>query len=369
MSNEHQAGTGGVFVVFLRGINVGGHRSVKMAALRDALKADGFEDVQTYIQSGNIVVRAPGDPATVATRVQALIERDFGFAPQTMALSATDLASAAERCPYPAEAEANPKQVHAFFLESAPPPEAITALEAYDAGVDRWHLDGLVLYLHTPNGLGTSKLAVRGRAGAEGPHDRPPPAVGDEDGDHGGGDIAPVTRSDGGTLPSRAMTRYRSLVVRRLPKLHIVLLASALAATGMCSCGDANTGDPGGTVTTADGLAFPTHADVAGGDAVAADVVGPADAFSDDLSSGATAADSTTPGDATATPDAPSAPTGEPAVWWRPTVGAATWADGSHRLALRVGVAAASRTFEDSKHRLLLRPGAAWRAPQAGDDP
>jgi uncharacterized protein (DUF1697 family) len=67
-------------IALLRGINVGGHKKVPMAALREALEAAGFEDVKTYVQSGNVALSAAERaPAKVGRAVAKAIEDAFGF--------------------------------------------------------------------------------------------------------------------------------------------------------------------------------------------------------------------------------------------------------------------------------------------------
>jgi len=68
------------YLAFLRGINVGGHSLIKMAALKEALEADGFAAVKTYIQSGNVfVTTAENDPLKVAKAVSASIKKHFSL--------------------------------------------------------------------------------------------------------------------------------------------------------------------------------------------------------------------------------------------------------------------------------------------------
>jgi uncharacterized protein (DUF1697 family) len=67
-------------VALLRGINVGGHKKVPMAQLREVLEGGGFADVRTYVQSGNVVLSAPRrSPAKVGREIEAAIEEAFGF--------------------------------------------------------------------------------------------------------------------------------------------------------------------------------------------------------------------------------------------------------------------------------------------------
>lgn len=68
------------YLAFLRGINVGGHSLIKMAALKEALEADGFVAVKTYIQSGNVfVTTGESDPLKVAQAVSARIKKHFSL--------------------------------------------------------------------------------------------------------------------------------------------------------------------------------------------------------------------------------------------------------------------------------------------------
>src|SRR5512141_1230690 len=67
------------YVALLRGINVGGNNLIRMADLRACLEADGFDDVRTYIQSGNVVFTASGGPATLTERLERTLSAAFGY--------------------------------------------------------------------------------------------------------------------------------------------------------------------------------------------------------------------------------------------------------------------------------------------------
>jgi len=69
------------WLVLLRGINVGGNNVIPMADLRDAFADMGFDDPATYIQSGNVVVGAPGKPtAADVDRIEQGLSTRFGYA-------------------------------------------------------------------------------------------------------------------------------------------------------------------------------------------------------------------------------------------------------------------------------------------------
>ena len=72
--------TPSTYIALLRGINLGGHKIVKMDQLRQTFGELGFADVQTYIQSGNVVFKAPAQiPAKLAKRIEESILHHFGF--------------------------------------------------------------------------------------------------------------------------------------------------------------------------------------------------------------------------------------------------------------------------------------------------
>ena len=71
-----------VYVALLRGINMGPHKRMKMERLRESFAAMGFDNVQTYIQSGNVVFKAGKiSPATLCRKIEEKILADFGFGP------------------------------------------------------------------------------------------------------------------------------------------------------------------------------------------------------------------------------------------------------------------------------------------------
>ncbi|MFT8670071.1 MAG: DUF1697 domain-containing protein [Liquorilactobacillus hordei] len=65
------------YVIYLRGINVGGKNKIKMIALRAALTAAGFEQVRTYIQSGNIALLSSLPKEKVRTKIEQLLAQKF----------------------------------------------------------------------------------------------------------------------------------------------------------------------------------------------------------------------------------------------------------------------------------------------------
>ncbi len=148
------------YIALIRGINVGGKGLLPMQELVAILESLGAQNVKTYIQSGNAVFQHKADVAAgLARKVTAKIARSRGFAPHVLVLEATALAKVVAANPFP-EAVAEPKSLHAFFLDAKPAKTKLTSLAGLQSKTERFELRGSVLYLHAPDGIGRSKLAA-----------------------------------------------------------------------------------------------------------------------------------------------------------------------------------------------------------------
>lgn len=144
------------FIVLLRGINVSGQKLIKMADLRESLSKAGFEAVQTYIQSGNIILETKESGAEVVEQqVKELILNDFGFDVKVMVTTADYLKQSVAQNPFP---EADIKRLALAIMDSQPLPERIALLGDVDKGSEEFMIDGLNIYLHAPDGFGKAKL-------------------------------------------------------------------------------------------------------------------------------------------------------------------------------------------------------------------
>jgi uncharacterized protein (DUF1697 family) len=149
------------YIALLRGINVGGSNLLPMKALKHLLEKEGCVDVQTYIQSGNVIFHsAMSNPARLAKRLTVAISKGHGFAPRLLLLTRSELERAATGNPFP-DAHANPTTLHLFFLAEEPKTPDLKPLDALRSKTERFELRGRIFYLHTPDGIGASKLAAR----------------------------------------------------------------------------------------------------------------------------------------------------------------------------------------------------------------
>ena len=144
-------------VVLLRGINIGPRNRIAMPALREALADVGFEDVQTYVQSGNVVLTSGAKPETVRRKVEQLITDRFGFEIAVVVRTAADLTRIAKANPLK-QVATNPKRYQVTFLESKLPAETVRELEELAAHGEQVVARGREVYAWTPDGIARSKL-------------------------------------------------------------------------------------------------------------------------------------------------------------------------------------------------------------------
>jgi uncharacterized protein (DUF1697 family) len=148
------------YVVFLRGINVGGKNILRMEALVQILEGLGCGNVRTYIQSGNVALTTAGDPDQLSRNIGVEISTRHGFEPDVLILGLHELQEAIRLNPYP-ESESDPKSLHLGFLKSAPQNPDEAALESLKNAGEQFRVLGKVFYLSAPDGIGKSKLAAR----------------------------------------------------------------------------------------------------------------------------------------------------------------------------------------------------------------
>jgi uncharacterized protein (DUF1697 family) len=128
-----------------------------MPALRALLTDAGFENVQTYVQSGNIVLSNDLAPAELERDTERLIRTEFGFEVDVVARTRDELAQVVERNPL-GDIATDPKRYQVSFLSDELDPERVAALAASAADSERFVALGRELYAWHPDGVARSKL-------------------------------------------------------------------------------------------------------------------------------------------------------------------------------------------------------------------
>ena len=114
------------YVALLRGINVSGQKLIKMAELRAQLAELPYDNIRTYIQSGNILFeREAAEPAVIEEEVRQLIAKHYGFDVPVMVKTREDLDYVVNNHPFIHERNEDPKFVHVTFLAEEPDPERV----------------------------------------------------------------------------------------------------------------------------------------------------------------------------------------------------------------------------------------------------
>lgn len=140
------------YVALLRGVNVGGRNKLTSAALKEAFERAGFEDVRTYLQSGNVVFTA----SAAAPQIAAGMQQELGV--PVLLRSAGELRAIVARHPFGAPEDFRGSGVLVVFLDDALPPAAKTKLETLRAPEERLLFGERELFGWFPNGMGRSKL-------------------------------------------------------------------------------------------------------------------------------------------------------------------------------------------------------------------
>jgi uncharacterized protein (DUF1697 family) len=134
-------------VALLRGINVGGKNLIKMPALKASFEADGFEQVSTYIQSGNVLFSSSGiRSAELTRRIEKLLAEAFDYVPTVVVRSRTQMRGIVDTAPKAFGAEPAKYRYNVFFLKE--PLTAKAAMRSIDTkpGVDEAHAGTGVVY-------------------------------------------------------------------------------------------------------------------------------------------------------------------------------------------------------------------------------
>jgi uncharacterized protein (DUF1697 family) len=146
-------------IALLRGINVGGHRSVGMTDLRNFLTQLGFDDVRSLLQSGNLVF---GSKVRTGSELERFLEAEavkrFGIEIDFFVRSPEEWKTIIRQNPFRKEGELDPARLVVLLFKSAPEAEDVAALQAEIKGGEVVKAKGRQVYAYYPDGQGRSRL-------------------------------------------------------------------------------------------------------------------------------------------------------------------------------------------------------------------
>jgi len=138
---------GKIYIALLRAINVGGHAIVRMADLRKLFEGLGFGNVQTYIQSGNVLFSSSeSDPMKLARAIEKEVESVLGHKIAVFMFSPDELRKAADHNPFEPARLDKEQHCQLLFLSAKPNLERQKAVLALHGNEYRFHIHGNVLY-------------------------------------------------------------------------------------------------------------------------------------------------------------------------------------------------------------------------------
>jgi uncharacterized protein (DUF1697 family) len=147
------------YIALLRGINVGGKNILKMERLREQCTQLGFENVRTYVQSGNVLFEADGSAAKCCQTLEKKLAGQTTLPVSVVVRTGADLKRVIAVNPYLRVKGVDRSRLAVAFLSAAPSKETMKKLSAMDFGPDRFSAAGKDIFLHCPTGYARTKLS------------------------------------------------------------------------------------------------------------------------------------------------------------------------------------------------------------------
>lgn len=148
------------YISLLRGINIAGQKAIKMADLQSLYQSLDFQNITTYIQSGNVIFDSPTRSAnTLQQQIQSAIQTHYNFHVPVILRTARQFKTLIQNCPYhPIDLPTQGSKTLVTFYDQKPTPANINTLKTYIQSPDQLIIQNTHAYLHCPNGYGRTKL-------------------------------------------------------------------------------------------------------------------------------------------------------------------------------------------------------------------
>jgi uncharacterized protein (DUF1697 family) len=148
------------YIAMLRGINVTGHNPIKMEQLRELFNRLGFQRVETYVRSGNIVFQGKiENPTSLSKRIGETILNSLGFEVPVIVRTLKEMENVVANNPFLKEKNVDSSKLHVTFLSQGPQNSSLKRLEALATSQDRFYPASREIYLYCPGGYGRTKLS------------------------------------------------------------------------------------------------------------------------------------------------------------------------------------------------------------------
>ncbi|UCB46189.1 MAG: DUF1697 domain-containing protein [Spirochaetota bacterium] len=149
-----------IFISMLRGINVSGRKNIQMEELRGLYKSLNLVDVETYVQSGNVVFNTTEqDTSKLACILEATLEEAFGYDVRVFIRATEDFQRIIESNPYLNERNEDPAKLYVTFLYSPPSESRLGNFSRPDEEIAEFVVGEREIYLFCLNGYGRTRLS------------------------------------------------------------------------------------------------------------------------------------------------------------------------------------------------------------------
>ena len=147
------------YISLLRGINITGHSLIKMTALVELYSYLGFQNIETYLQSGNVLFDSSlADTKKIADTIEMEIKKKLGLNISVLIKTGSDLKKIIKNNPYLKKNSAVTEKFYVTLLFKKPKKELLDAINNITSGNDEYYINGDIIYLNCPYGYGRTKL-------------------------------------------------------------------------------------------------------------------------------------------------------------------------------------------------------------------
>lgn len=148
------------FIALLRGINVSGQKKIKMSELQLLFEEMGFRDVETYIQSGNVIFSSKENSREkLESKISSGIKGKIGFDVQVIVRKPEEIEHILKNNPF-LKKKKDADKLYVTFLSKIQSDENIEKMYAIDYSPEEYFIEGKHIYLFVPNGYGKAKLST-----------------------------------------------------------------------------------------------------------------------------------------------------------------------------------------------------------------
>lgn len=147
------------YISLLRGINIGGHKKIKMDSLRDGFSSLGYTNIKTYIQSGNILFCSKEEDKTKLEReISSMIMDKYGFDVPVLVLNSDDLNEVITNNPFANSINHKKEFIHITFISNEVKEINYKEIESKKESEDEYKIINKAIYLYLQKGYGNTKI-------------------------------------------------------------------------------------------------------------------------------------------------------------------------------------------------------------------